>query len=824
MLARGLGPCGLIGLALSVGCGGGDASEEADASETSTGDDESGSGDGADTGSTGASGDGDGTSGDGDGTSGDGDGTSGDGDGTSGDGDGTSGDGDGDGDPCAVCDPVATCTPGTPVQCDCPTGYTGSGITCTDDDECAASAPCPASTTCMNTPGGFTCDCGGGYWFDGADCVRGGTTPTLSVNHNGAVALGDDGSLRRWGAFPDQAFTGPVGSGDPWTIDASQGWAQLGRYCAIKDDATLWCWQSAWAATGPTPTQFDGATDWAFVDALGSHACAIKTDGTLWCWGRNSDGEIGVPSVDPSTDTPVQVTTDTDWATVAVAQDATCAIKTNGDLWCWGATQAFGAPGSDVPVQLTVPGPMAYARPKMIGSTFAVEGLGVDGRIYEWAGLTSTATALGVDQDWRGATLASEHRCAIKGNGSLWCWGTLLHTGISPVNHADPTRVGTAGNWVEVSSHVIGSSSGATCARNTAGQVHCFGHNQYGDLGNGTIGSRTQPDDVVDPGGDFEQVAGNVRQTCGVRSDGTLACWGSIDNWDAPLVSLQHLAQTPETIGADTDWVEVGMGSAITCARKTTGTLWCWGTTSAAWTGLTISPGEPTQMGADADWTSLRGGETGACGLRGSTLYCWGNLPPWLGFTDITQVGVQTDWDTIDVGRGVCGLRAGELWCASGFGAQQDPEQVGSDSDWLTVTVGSRDVCGVKGASLPGAIWCSVSGSGTLGQVGNATDWMSVTANKWTGVNNVNCGIKQDGSLWCWGPDVTLATGDPVIGPQSPVRFGTENDYAYVAGGDGQHVCAVTTTKTVRCFGVDAVGMLGNDEAYSETLVPVDLQ
>ena len=195
-----------------------------------------------------------------------------------------------------------------------------------------------------------------------------------------------------------------------------------------------------------------------------------------------------------------------------------------------------------------------------------------------------------------------------------------------------------------------------------------------------------------------------------------------------------------------------------------------------------------------------------------------------MGLLQVTEVGTFDDWEQIDVAGAVCGIRnGGELWCASGasLGDKGDPEQIGSDNDWLDVTMGGRDVCGIRGTSLPGSVWCGFSGTANLGQIGADNEWMDVAASKWTGVTNVNCGIKTDGSLWCWVQDVTWSTGSPTLG--SPFQYGTETDYDYIAGGSGQHVCAVTTDKTVRCFGIDPVGMLGNDEAWSDTLVQVAL-
>jgi alpha-tubulin suppressor-like RCC1 family protein len=90
------------------------------------------------------------------------------------------------------------------------------------------------------------------------------------------------------------------------------------------------------------PTQVPGA-DWAAVYGSMIHTCAVKTDGTLWCWGLNSSGEVGDGTTTPRP-SPVQVGSDTDWASAALAVDHTCALRTDRSMWCWGwnGTGAFG--------------------------------------------------------------------------------------------------------------------------------------------------------------------------------------------------------------------------------------------------------------------------------------------------------------------------------------------------------------------------------------------------------------------------------------------------------------------------------------------------
>ena len=65
------------------------------------------------------------------------------------------------------------------------------------------------------------------------------------------------------------------------------------------------------------------------------HTCAVKSDGTLWCWGANASGQVGDGSAKPRGN-PAQVGDDTDWNEVAAGDDFTCAVRTDHTLWCWG--------------------------------------------------------------------------------------------------------------------------------------------------------------------------------------------------------------------------------------------------------------------------------------------------------------------------------------------------------------------------------------------------------------------------------------------------------------------------------------------------------
>ncbi len=146
-----------------------------------------------------------------------------------------------------------------------------------------------------------------------------------------------------------------AGDLDPSTVtDLQLG----GRHsCALTSAGTVWCWGDNSAGqlgllptgAGPNvPTEITAAgSDIAALGAGGDHTCVVENDGDVFCWGSNEEGQLGdgedVGSHDACRgDTidcsamPVQVVLPGPAQMVAPAQQHTCALLVDGDVYCWG--------------------------------------------------------------------------------------------------------------------------------------------------------------------------------------------------------------------------------------------------------------------------------------------------------------------------------------------------------------------------------------------------------------------------------------------------------------------------------------------------------
>ena len=106
------------------------------------------------------------------------------------------------------------------------------------------------------------------------------------------------------------------------------------------------------------PTQVGNDSNWSEVWGGYAHTCAIKTDGSLWCWGGSWSGQTG-PLLEYGSEwhvEPIQVGGADDWKDLGLGDDDTCAVNKSGQLLCFGNLLGgeFGK-GTGAPYRSPVP-------------------------------------------------------------------------------------------------------------------------------------------------------------------------------------------------------------------------------------------------------------------------------------------------------------------------------------------------------------------------------------------------------------------------------------------------------------------------------------
>ena len=323
-------------------------------------------------------------------------------------------------------------------------------------------------------------------------------------------------------------------------------------------------------------------------------------------------------------------------------------------------------------------------------------------------------------------TAGSGFSCALLSTGRVDCWGDngwgQLGNGTTGGPDCDgqciatPVPVNGITNAIE-----IASANGAShvCALLSGGHIECWGHNDYGQLGNGT---RTDSDVPVAVSGisTATHVAAGSMDSCAVLSGGAADCWGDdqfgelgngttvTQTGDAPCNpgNIDGCSTVPLAADNLTNASQLSAGDQFECAVLSTGAVDCWG---ANYNGTL---GDGTSSGPDS------------CGSGGDP--CSTTPVQVAGITDATQVGAG--------GGSVCAaLSSGEVEC---WGAD-NVGQLGTGS-----TTGP-DSCSTQPCST------------TPLQVSTITDASAIA----TG-DAFSCAMLSTGLVDCWGDDQFGALGD----------------------------------------------------------------
>lgn len=115
-----------------------------------------------------------------------------------------------------------------------------------------------------------------------------------------------------------------------------------------------------------------------------------------------------------------------------------------------------------------------------------------------------------------------------------------------------------------------------------------------------------------------------------------------------------------------------------------------------------------------------------------------------------------------------------------------------------------------------GNVWRAL---GAFNTVFSGSQAWQVLASRW----DYSCGIKQDGSLWCWGGNGNGQIGNnSTVIQNTPLHIQTSQTWKHVAVGRW-HTCAIRSDNTLWCWGGNGAGRTGLNTSTGNTLNPTQV-
>ncbi len=253
-------------------------------------------------------------------------------------------------------------------------------------------------------------------------------------------------------------------------------------------------------------------------------------------------------------------------------------------------------------------------------------------------------------------SLGDEHTCALYNGGYVRCWGdnTLGELGLGHTNFEGNNKPyqltnasgGAAGPIAFVGSGgvtALAAGNGFSCAVLSDGTVQCWGTNDSGQLGLGSLTPTFNALPAVVLLGQAAtavNVSRNQGLACAILVDGSVRCWGSNASGALGLgnnTTFPSMTTTPDQFGpVSLGATATGLASANgVCALLTGGTIRCWGDNHFGELGLgTKTALSNTMVPSAYDVVPLVAGKTALSISMGSgfactrlddgTAQCWG--------------------------------------------------------------------------------------------------------------------------------------------------------------------------------------------------------
>lgn len=328
----------------------------------------------------------------------------------------------------------------------------------------------------------------------------------------------------------------------------SAGWHYT---CGVTTDDLAYCWGSN--AVGQlgngagdqalVPVAVAGGLRFRQVSAGKTHACGVTADDRAYCWGRNVFGQLGDGTTNDSP-TPVAVAGGRRFRQVRAGWYHTCGVNRYDVAFCWG-----------------------YNNKGQLGDrTFTQR-------------LTPVRVTGGLR--FRHVVPDGLHTCGVTTESRAFCWGFNTDGQLgdgTTIQHRNPAPVagGLSFRQVGTAATQAGSWHAVTCGVTTDNRAYCWGDNDFGQLGDGTVTKRLMPTRVAGAL-QFGGVSTGGEHTCGVATGGLAYCWGRNEHAGQLGDGTYVNRRTPVGVSGGLVFREVSSAWYHTCGVTTDNLAYCWG-------------------------------------------------------------------------------------------------------------------------------------------------------------------------------------------------------------------------------------------------------